>query len=179
MLLSDPDSGVHFPGHKFSGPGTNAITKILQDIMPVNHNDLVSANHDLDYELVRTASDEIKADLKAYNSYDNSVEGLTLSSAMYMKKLVTEVMHAMGRTQPLMGGKSDTLKDIDDKAFMELIKDVREKLPQQQQSEQEIVPQKHNLKRDWADWPGTPTTTHKLQKHHDKFMSKHPPNEDL
>lgn len=38
---------VHYPGHNYTGPGTNVINNILKGVKPTNINDYYAALHDL------------------------------------------------------------------------------------------------------------------------------------
>lgn len=109
------------PGHNYTGPGTNVLSKILAGIKPSNHNDSVSMVHDLDYEYADTIEHEIEADQKAASSYDNSIEGMFLSGAMNVKQWTTQVAHALGRQRPIMAGKSDFIGEEDKESMKDLI----------------------------------------------------------
>lgn len=128
MIQADINSGFHYPGHNFSGPGTNAISKIALGIEPVNHNDFVSANHDLDYEKAVTIADEIFADQTALSEYDTTLEGHLLSGAMRAKLYATQLLQLLGREQPLLGGKSGIIDTQDQQELNNLVDHLKKTL---------------------------------------------------
>ncbi len=107
MLKTDINSGIHMPGHNYTGPGTNAIAKMIAGVQPADHNDAVSQQHDINYYKVKTLKEEYEADALAAAQYDSSMIGKGLSGVMKAKMVFNKILMAAGRETPLMGGKSE------------------------------------------------------------------------
>lgn len=123
---SDPTTGFHYPGHNYTGPGTNALGKALAGIQPSCYNDAVSFNHDLDYELVDSIDQEIYADERAARAYDDSITGNILSAGMRVKQFTTQIAKSLGRRQPIMGGKSASLQNVENYKVAGLVTQLRD-----------------------------------------------------
>jgi hypothetical protein len=62
---------LHFPGHKYIGPGTHVIYNVINGILPYSYNDAVALIHDINY-LMYAGEDVSLIDFEAINSFDKT-----------------------------------------------------------------------------------------------------------
>lgn len=65
------------------GPGTNIVTRLYNNILPVNRNDAVTLLHDLDYI---STLDPIIADDKAISELDYTISGIAGKLGLTLRK---------------------------------------------------------------------------------------------
>jgi len=96
--LTENTIQFHIPFHNYAGPGTNTISNILNNVLPVDTVDSLALKHDLDYLLSKTVSDIKKADdsmvstlLHKDNPFDPSLpsgEETLVALALKLKGLI-------------------------------------------------------------------------------------------
>jgi len=73
----------HYPGHNYTGPGTNVVRRIFRGDMPVNYQDAVTLLHDVDY--MSHMSPDV-ADDKAISLSDYSLSGIVTKMGLTIRK---------------------------------------------------------------------------------------------
>jgi len=82
-------TGLHVPGHQFMGPKTDVANRIEHGHQPVDADDYVSRQHDIDYLAADNPIDIYLADIKAFSQYDGfTLHGLIGKLGM-LTKMVT------------------------------------------------------------------------------------------
>lgn len=66
----------HFPGQKYTGPGTHIVSNILNKVKPSNRTDAVTLKHDIDYMLATNRHEAFAADYRAVMQADNDLPGI-------------------------------------------------------------------------------------------------------
>lgn len=65
---------LHLPGHNWLGPGTDVKTNLLYEVQPVDIDDRIARQHDIDYNHAKTREDIILADSKMVTALQNARE---------------------------------------------------------------------------------------------------------
>jgi len=81
------------------GPFTDVNNRIAHGHQPVDHDDFVSMQHDLDYEAANNMADIYLADIKAIAAYKNDFHGLLGKTGLILKDLIVPPIAQM----PLFG----------------------------------------------------------------------------
>lgn len=85
IIMHKPTTEYHYPGHQYTGPGTNVVYKIYNGIYPVNYQDAVTLLHDIDYMSYINAD---LADDKAISLSDYSLAGIATSVGLTLRKML-------------------------------------------------------------------------------------------
>lgn len=122
----DINSGIHFPGDQYLGPGTNVIEKILQGVQPNGHNDYVAQQHDIDY---LSNNDPLGSDISAIISTDNSPDGLALKLGLGARVVSDLLSRPFGLQQHTRWNKSETGNPKLDHELQDQLRDFTVKDP--------------------------------------------------
>lgn len=104
----------HYPGHQFTGPGTNLYTRLSNKVMPVNRNDALTLLHDIDY--FRFSGDPGKinrSDMQAITSSDYSLSGLAIKVG-----LLARIASQMDFSKPPEGYTTKQTNVLGEKLFV-------------------------------------------------------------
>lgn len=94
----------HYPGSKYTGPGTHVLTKILNNEFPVNRNDALTMIHDIEYIMYQQESKLIyNSDQQAINESDYSLHGLLIKAGLSIKNILGLDFHSSSVVPPIAG----------------------------------------------------------------------------
>lgn len=81
----------HYPGSKYTGPGTHVVSNIMRGIKPTSTTDLVALEHDLDYYVDH---EPITSDIKAIYNSDFSAEGVAMKVGLAGRSVADVIWHS-------------------------------------------------------------------------------------
>ncbi len=96
---------LHFPGQRYTGPGTHIFNNIGNLVMPRNKTDAVTLMHDIDYVLtgkpgnVISEYKAIKADYNAWKNADYSLAGIATQLGLGLRSGYSLPFHGSDNEQ--------------------------------------------------------------------------------
>jgi len=106
------DSGFHYPGSNYCGPGTNVYKKVMNGVRPSDYHDRLALLHDIEY-LVNNSKDVRLVDIKtAFNAFKKpNVKGVIMGTTLLFKALV-ETFINLNINKPIKGLTKNQTKQL-------------------------------------------------------------------
>jgi len=100
-------TGLHLPGHNYMGPGTDVARRIFHGHEPVDRDDYISMQHDIDYLAAQNQVDLTKADYKMFADLPFDSHGIIGKTGMLVRT---------GLGLPMFGGQPDLANILRERA---------------------------------------------------------------